>query len=162
MLMTVLLVLHVLMAVALSALILIQRGRGAETGAAFGSGASATVFGARGSASFLSTTTAILATLFFINCFVLWHLSIEQTPRKSLMESVVTAPAGKAPAASKATDVPATPETAKTGATEPATEHAPPAGASTPTQAAGTETPVAPAPESKPADVPAAPPAPKN
>lgn len=58
-------IIHVLLAVALIGFILVQRGPGATAGSAFGSGASSTVFGARGSGSFLTKTTAILATLFF-------------------------------------------------------------------------------------------------
>jgi preprotein translocase subunit SecG len=59
-------VLHVLLAVGIIGLVLLQRGKGADAGAGFGAGASGTVFGARGSGSFLSRTTAILATLFFM------------------------------------------------------------------------------------------------
>ncbi|GEM_PF-465642 len=58
-------IIHVLLAVALIGFILVQRGPGATAGSAFGSGASGTVFGAKGSGSFLTKTTAILATLFF-------------------------------------------------------------------------------------------------
>ena len=57
---------YVLIAIAMAVLILLQRGAGAAAGSGFGGGASATVFGARGSANFLSKTTAILATLFFL------------------------------------------------------------------------------------------------
>jgi preprotein translocase subunit SecG len=60
-----LIIVHVLLAVGIIALVLLQQGRGADAGAAFGSGASGTVFGAQGSASFLTRTTGILATLFF-------------------------------------------------------------------------------------------------
>lgn len=63
---TVLLIVHLVIALALICLVLIQRGKGADMGAAFGSGSSGTLFGARGSASFLTRTTAVLATLFFI------------------------------------------------------------------------------------------------
>ncbi len=59
-------VLHVLIAIAMIVLILLQRGAGAAAGSGFGGGASATVFGARGSANFLSKSTAVLATLFFV------------------------------------------------------------------------------------------------
>jgi preprotein translocase subunit SecG len=55
---------HLLIAAAIVALVLLQRGKGADAGAGFGAGASGTVFGARGSASFLSRTTATLAALF--------------------------------------------------------------------------------------------------
>ena len=59
-------VVYVLVAVAMTVFILLQRGAGAGAGAGFGAGASATVFGARGSANFLSKSTAILATVFFL------------------------------------------------------------------------------------------------
>ena len=67
-------VFHVLLAVAIVALVLLQRGKGADAGAGFGAGASGTVFGARGSASFLSRTTAVLATLFFLTSLGLAYL----------------------------------------------------------------------------------------
>lgn len=63
---TIILLVHVLVAVGMIALIMLQQGKGAETGASFGSGASQTVFGSQGSANFLSRTTAILATVFFV------------------------------------------------------------------------------------------------
>ncbi|MCX7557071.1 preprotein translocase subunit SecG [Xanthomonadaceae bacterium JHOS43] len=59
-------VVYVLVAVAMTVLILLQRGAGASAGSGFGAGASATVFGARGSANFLSKSTAILASVFFL------------------------------------------------------------------------------------------------
>lgn len=68
-------VFHVLIAVAIVALVLLQQGKGADMGAAFGSGASGSLFGARGSASFLSRTTAILAALFFLNSLALAYFS---------------------------------------------------------------------------------------
>ena len=63
---TIILFVHVLAAVGVIAMIMLQQGKGAETGASFGAGASQTVFGSQGSANFLSRTTAILATIFFI------------------------------------------------------------------------------------------------
>ncbi len=62
-----LLVAHVLMAIVMVVIILLQQGPGANAGAAFGSGASGTVFGSRGSGSFLSRMTAVLAALFMLN-----------------------------------------------------------------------------------------------
>ena len=85
---TFLLVAHVLMAVGLIGLILVQHGKGADTGAAFGVGASATIFGSRGSASFLSRMTAGLAILFFANSLLLAHLASSRVERQSLMERV--------------------------------------------------------------------------
>ncbi|MEJ6655099.1 MAG: preprotein translocase subunit SecG [Pseudomonas sp.] len=66
MIQTVVVVVHLLVAIGLVGLILIQQGKGAETGASFGSGASGTVFGSQGSATFLSRLTAVLATVFFV------------------------------------------------------------------------------------------------
>lgn len=65
MLETVVIVVHLVVAVALIGFVLIQHGKGADAGASFGSGASATIFGSQGSANFLSRTTAILAAVFF-------------------------------------------------------------------------------------------------
>ena len=67
-------VVHVLLAASIIGLVLLQRGKGADAGAGFGAGASGTVFGARGSGSFLSRTTAIMATLFFLTSLGLSYL----------------------------------------------------------------------------------------
>ncbi len=83
---SILLVLHVLVAVALIGIILIQHGKGADAGAAFGSGASATVFGARGSGSFLTRATTILAIIFLSNSLFLAYLSGQNIDRRGLME----------------------------------------------------------------------------
>jgi preprotein translocase subunit SecG len=83
---TILLVLHVAMGLALIAVILLQQGTGATAGAAFGSGASSTVFGARGSASFLTRVTGILALVFFANSFLLAYLAKGQLVPKSIVE----------------------------------------------------------------------------
>ena len=66
---------HVIVAVLIIALILLQKGKGADMGSAFGAGASGTIFGAKGSANFLSRTTAILATIFFITSLALAYLN---------------------------------------------------------------------------------------
>jgi preprotein translocase subunit SecG len=68
-------VLHLLVAAALVGLVLLQHGKGADMGAAFGSGSSGSLFGASGSANFLSRTTAILATVFFITSLGLAYFS---------------------------------------------------------------------------------------
>ena len=67
---------HVIIAVLIIALILVQKGKGADMGSAFGAGASGTIFGAKGSANFLSRTTAILATIFFITSLALAYLNL--------------------------------------------------------------------------------------
>lgn len=66
MLETVVIVMHLLAALGLVALVLLQQGKGAEAGASFGAGASGTVFGSQGSATFLSRFTAVLAAVFFV------------------------------------------------------------------------------------------------
>ena len=68
---TVIIVVHLVMALALVGLVLVQQGKGAEAGASFGSGASATVFGAQGTGSFFSRVTAVLATVFFATSLTL-------------------------------------------------------------------------------------------
>jgi preprotein translocase subunit SecG len=67
-------IVHVLLAAAIVALVLVQRGKGAEAGAGFGAGASGTVFGARGSASFFSRMTAALAALFIATSLTLAYM----------------------------------------------------------------------------------------
>lgn len=69
------LVVHVALAIAVIGLVLVQHGKGAEAGAAFGSGASSTVFGARGSASFLTRVTTVLAALFFLTSLTLFYIA---------------------------------------------------------------------------------------
>ena len=83
---TVVLVLFVLTSVTLVGIVLIQQGKGADAGAAFGSGASATVFGSRGSSSFLSRFTAVLATLFFGLAIVLAYMGQTREAPQSLTE----------------------------------------------------------------------------
>ena len=95
MLYQVVLVIHVVIAISLVALILIQHGKGADAGAAFGSGASATVFGSQGSASFLTRTTAVLATGFFITSLSLAYVIHQGDVPTSVLEStpVIAEPA---------------------------------------------------------------------
>jgi preprotein translocase subunit SecG len=94
---TFLVVVQVLAAIAVIGLVLIQHGKGADAGAAFGSGASGTVFGARGSANFLTRATAVCATLFFL---VSLSLAYMVQGRKAAADSVIerAAPAAAAPA----------------------------------------------------------------
>ena len=75
---TIILIVHVLASAGMIGLILLQQGKGADTGASFGAGASQTVFGSSGSASFLSRTTAILATAFFVTSFSLAMVAREK------------------------------------------------------------------------------------
>ena len=94
---TVLNVFHLFLAVGLVGLVLIQHGKGADAGAAFGSGASATVFGARGSASFLSRATAVLAALFFLTSMALAYFASQTGEPEGLMDRVEV-PAAPKPA----------------------------------------------------------------
>lgn len=106
--------LHVVLAVGLITLILLQQGQGAGMGAAFGSGASGTVFGSRGSGSFLTKTTAVLATVFFLNSIGLAMLASGGGERDSSVLERVLGPQDEIPAAppeprGPARDVPAVP-----------------------------------------------------
>jgi len=79
---------HTLIALLIIGLVLMQRGKGADAGAAFGSGASGTVFGSRGSASFFSRATAVLATVFFVSSLALAYISSQSAGRpESLLEN---------------------------------------------------------------------------
>lgn len=119
------LVIHLLAAVVIIGLVLLQHGKGADMGAAFGSGASGSLFGATGSANFLSRTTAILAGVFFITSLALAYLASKQPKTVGgVMQSVVESPApegaqaapamapvavpqaGDAPSGSMAKDIP--------------------------------------------------------
>ena len=75
MLNNILLVFHVLISVSIVGLILLQQGKGADAGAAFGGGSSGTVFGSQGSGTFLSRATAVLAALFFVTSLWLAYLA---------------------------------------------------------------------------------------
>lgn len=96
---------HLFLAIGLIALVLIQHGKGADAGAAFGSGASGTVFGAQGASNFLSRTTAVLATLFFVTSIALGYFSMQRGGEKvDLMQEVdgkVVAPAVAPPVKEK-------------------------------------------------------------
>lgn len=92
---TILVVVQVLVAIALIALVLLQHGKGADAGAAFGSGASGTVFGARGSANFLSTTTAWLAAAFFAISLALAYFVNARSEAKSIVDRVAPAAAAE-------------------------------------------------------------------
>lgn len=100
-LLTILLVVQILSALGMIGLILVQHGKGADMGAAFGSGGSGSLFGATGSANFLSRTTAILATVFFVCTLMLAYFGTARSSTKSssvLEGAAVTAPAAAASA----------------------------------------------------------------
>lgn len=82
------LIAHTLIALLIIVLVLLQRGKGADAGAAFGAGASGTVFGARGSSSFFSRATAVCATAFFVSSLTLAYLSSrDASAPSSLLEN---------------------------------------------------------------------------
>ncbi len=86
---------HTVIALLIIILVLLQRGKGADAGAAFGAGASGTVFGARGSGSFFSRATAVCATLFFVSSLTLAYLSSQSTSGpSSLLDDTPAVEAG--------------------------------------------------------------------
>ncbi|MCX7894136.1 MAG: preprotein translocase subunit SecG [Burkholderiales bacterium] len=97
-LMTVVLVVHVLAALGIIGLVLLQHGKGADVGAAFGSGASGSLFGATGSANFLSHTTAVLAVVFFLTSLGLAYLASNRPKAPGGVMDSVTTPSAPAPA----------------------------------------------------------------
>lgn len=99
-------ILHMLAALALVGFVLLQHGKGADVGAAFGSGASGSVFGATGSANFLSRTTAILAVVFFATSMVLTFLTSRTHEVKGVMETPAAQEAPAAPAKEETVPVP--------------------------------------------------------
>jgi preprotein translocase subunit SecG len=124
MLANLLLVVHLVIAVAIVILVLLQQGKGADAGAAFGGGSSQSLFGAQGSANFLSRTTSVLITLFFATSLTLALYYAKQAGPRSVLEGSVLeqtepAPDSDVPAATEdqtpapttgETDVPSAPE----------------------------------------------------
>ena len=109
----VILAVQILAALAMIGLILIQHGKGADMGAAFGSGSSGSLFGASGSANFLSRTTAVLAAVFFVSTLALAYFG---NARPASSGSVLETPAAAVPAGAPASEAPATPATPATPA----------------------------------------------
>ena len=109
-------VVHVIVAIAVIALVLLQHGKGADMGAAFGSGSSGSLFGATGSANFLSRSTGILATLFFLTSLGLAFFGLQQHKPTSVLDRAAVPATTTQPAApaqvpgqiggSKAGDIP--------------------------------------------------------
>ncbi|WP_296657486.1 preprotein translocase subunit SecG [Paraburkholderia sp.] len=126
---TLVIVIQLLSALGVIGLVLLQHGKGADMGAAFGSGASGSLFGASGSANFLSRTTAVLATVFFVSTLALTYIgSYHAKPSAGVLGAsapapvVASAPVVSAPvAASPATA--ATPAAAATSASNAAPNH---------------------------------------
>ena len=111
MLYNILLIVQIVVSLGIIVLVLMQQGKGADAGAAFGSGASGTVFGSRGSANFLSRTTAILATVFFANCIALAFLATGKAlpTASSIMDKASPTTQQSTPVAPTGGDVPAAP-----------------------------------------------------
>lgn len=135
---TLLLTVQMLSALSMIGLILVQQGKGADMGAAFGSGGSGSLFGASGSANFLSRTTAVLATLFLVSTLILAYLNgVRPVTANSVLERAAS-PAAAAPAPGIPTPA-AIPGTANSGvgaiagagAATPAAAGTGPAGTST-------------------------------
>ena len=105
------LMIDVLSAMLLIVLILVQQGKGADMGAAFGSGASQTLFGSRGTANFLTRTTAILATVFFLSNLGLAWLYARQVGPASITQSVTTERPAKIEVPAPPAEVPPAPKT---------------------------------------------------
>jgi preprotein translocase subunit SecG len=84
----ILLIVHILLALAIIGLILLQQGKGSEVGAAFGSGASQTLFGSRGSASFLTKLTALLAIGFAITSLSMGYITNHKSNSKSILKVI--------------------------------------------------------------------------
>ena len=128
-------IVHLFLAVGIIGLVLIQRGKGADAGAGFGSGASGTVFGARGSSSFLSRTTGIFAGLFFVTSLTLAYFSNHgtRTADVSVMDREVSSSASSSAASAVIPPMPGndTAVTSPPAATVPA-DNAAPASSSAP------------------------------
>ena len=107
-------IVHLVVAASVIGLVLLQHGKGADMGAAFGSGSSGSLFGATGSANFLSRTTAVLAALFFMTSLGLAYFGLQQHKPTSVLDraavpSTTTQPVVPVPAqnsGSKAADIP--------------------------------------------------------
>src|SRR6202163_1736603 len=117
---------HVLLALMIIGLVLLQRGKGAEAGAGFGSGASGTVFGARGTSTLFSKLTAVFAALFFVTSLSLAYLGTRGPgePTSVLERSVLSTPAPAQPTVQPPAPQPVAPDPAAPAA--PATQPAAP------------------------------------
>ena len=105
----VVLILHVIAATGIIALVLIQHGKGADVGAAFGSGSAGSVFGSAGSANFLSRLTAGLALVFFVTSIGLSFLATRKSSTKGVMANPPAATQSVPDKAPGASDVPTAP-----------------------------------------------------
>lgn len=105
---TAVLAIHIIVAIAMIGLILVQHGKGADAGASFGAGSSGTVFGAAGTANFLTRTTAVLTAIFFITSLTLAvHAKQQASNSYTLDTSAISTPAPSAPTTPPTTGTPA-------------------------------------------------------
>jgi preprotein translocase subunit SecG len=152
MLHTLLMIVHIVSATCIVALVLVQRGKGADAGAGFGAGASGTVFGARGARTALSRATAILAAIFMVNSLALAYMgtrAAEQRATDVLDQAAGSSAPAPTPGASTGTNIPApaaqTPAPAPADAPPPAVEapavEAPQSGAPAPANGESSPTP---------------------
>ncbi len=116
----IILAVQMITAVAMIGLILVQHGKGADMGAAFGSGGSGSLFGASGSANFMSRTTAVLATVFFVATLMLAYFgNLRPASTGSVLEGVAAAvPAGASSAAPAVVPAASVPAAAASGAAQ--------------------------------------------
>ena len=114
---TFILAIHIIVAIAISGLILIQHGKGADAGASFGAGAAGTVFGASGSANFLTRATAVLAGVFFITSLALASNARKEAADQLRLDipAAPTAPAGAPTAPATGSTTPAAPAPTSSG-----------------------------------------------
>lgn len=117
---TLIIVVQLLSALGIIGLVLLQHGKGADMGAAFGSGASGSLFGATGSANFLSRTTAILAAIFFASTLTLTYLGSYKSKPSAGLLGVATAPVASSAAAASAAVASAPSASASAAAAAPA------------------------------------------
>ena len=137
---------QVFVAFGIVGLVLLQRGKGADAGAGFGTGASGTVFGARGARTALSRATAIFAAIFMLNSLALAYMgtqAAQQQPKTILDEAAGTAPPANDPSKVPAIPTPATGSSAPPAATTPPADTVP---APADSSSSGPSTGAAPAP----------------
>ncbi len=126
---TLVVIVHVIVAIAIVGLVLLQQGKGADAGAAFGSGASQTVFGAAGSGNFLTRSTSIAATIFFITSLTLAIFAKQNTSAGVVEGLPIANPALLEQSAAPVTDIPQV----ESSVNEPVASDVPVIGSDTPT-----------------------------
>jgi preprotein translocase subunit SecG len=156
---TIITVIHILAAIGIIGLVLIQHGKGADAGAAFGAGASGgasgSVFGAQGSGNFLSRSTAVLATIFFVTSLSLAYLAQGSKEPTSLVEKAQTQTTTEEGDSTKSAEAPQI--SSETMPSEPVQKKSDIPDMPTGSESATTKPPAGDAPMDTPQDVPAKP-----